>query len=170
MGADGIGNVYIHGRTVPAAFGPPGPPAGFEAFPLLNAFQSEFGGGDGFLAKFQIWDEVGIDIVPGDDNNEVESKHRKFRLAILSSPSFSAPDEIDPGSIRLEGSTVRAQGNGDFRCQSKDVDKDGNRELRCVMVTSELNVPPGESTATLVARTVDGDIVMGQDHIEFIRR
>jgi hypothetical protein len=50
-------------------------------------------------------------------------------------------------------------------CSEKDVNKDGVKDLVCKMETAQLSLRPGTPVANLVARTVGGDILMGQDSI-----
>lgn len=184
VGQDGLGNVYLVGFTDTPAdsqYPPEILPPGFVGFPIsdgvttgefsaaqpLHGGPPQFFGFDGFVAKFHIWDEVGIDIKPGNTRNNINPKSNGvFDLAILSSPSFYAPTEVDPATIRLEGAGVSYLGNGEANCFAEDVDEDGIEDVVCKIETNQLKLRPATPVANIVARTFGGDILMGQDSIQ----
>ena len=86
-------------------------------------------------------------------------------MAILSTPDFFAPAEVEAASIRLEGASVRRNGKGDLLCTNQDVNKDSIADLVCMIETSQLGLAPDATVANMIARTVGGDILMGQDAI-----
>ena len=89
-------------------------------------------------------------------------------MAVLSSLSLDAPAEIDPTSVRLAGVAVMLNGAGEPLCRSKDVNRDGLDDLVCHIQANQLDLHTGETVATLIARTHDGDILIGQDGIRLM--
>ncbi len=55
-----------------------------------------------------------------------------------------------------------------FPCEARDVNGDGLDDLICHVQTSQMNLPMGVSTADLVVRTHDGDLLVGEDAVEVI--
>ncbi len=166
LGQDGLGNVYIHGLTVSNDF----PVSDGVTIGDFAAIQTEINGPvDAFVAKFHIWDEAEIDIRPGDAQNIVYAgKSGVVPMAVLSSLSLDAPAEIDPTSVRLAGAAVMLNGAGEPLCRSKDVNRDGLDDLVCHIQANQLDLHTGETVATLIARTHDGDILIGQDGIRLM--
>ena len=162
LGADGIGNVYVYGAT--DAFNFPTTP---------DAFQPDLAGGgrDTFVSKFHIWQEVGLDIKPRNGKNRVVPRSNGvFPVAILSSTGFFAPTDVERSSIRVGGAEVRQARNGRYLCNQRDVNRDGLRDLVCRIETSELRLAADADAAVLIARTIDGDILVGRDSIRLADR
>ena len=52
-----------------------------------------------------------------------------------------------------------------FPCEARDVNGDGLDDLICHVQTSQMNLPMGVSTADLVVRTHDGDLLVGENAV-----
>ena len=70
--------------------------------------------------------------------------------------------------MRLAGAAVMLNGAGEPLCRSKDLNRDGLDDLSCHIQANQLSLDTGETVASLIARTHDGDILMGQDVIRLM--
>jgi len=113
--------------------------------------------------------QVAIDIKPGSAINAVNLGSKGvIPAAILSSPTFDAPTEVDPRSLSLAGASVKIAKKGGLpQCRTKDVNHDGRLDLVC-QFESPLALEPGDTVAALTGLTVDGTPIRGQDVIRIV--
>lgn len=112
---------------------------------------------------------VAIDIKPGSAGNTINRRSNGVvPIAILSGPSFDAT-QVDPATVLLAGAAVKSIGSGSkYSCHAEDVNGDGLADLVCQVVTSELQIAPGASTAVLEAQTFSGRAIQGEDSIRIV--
>ena len=108
---------------------------------------------------------VAIDIKPGSDPNSVNPKSRgTIPVAILSTPDFDAPSEVDKASL-----TFGRTGDEDSlaRCtrSSEDVNGDGLLDIVCHFKTQDTGFQPGDTEGILRGETPDGVSIEGRDSI-----
>ena len=83
--------------------------------------------------------------------------------AILSSPTFDAPEEVDPATLTLSGASVKTVSkNNKLLCDADDVNIDGLLDLVCHFVTQQFIDPEG-STVVLEGQTFDGTPIRGEE-------
>ena len=114
---------------------------------------------------------VAIDIKPGSDPNSINlGSAGNIPVAILSSPTFDAPAEVDADSLRLAGATVNLIGKADkFQCSSQDVNADGLLDLVCHFETQTLFLlEPGDTVAVIEGETFDGAAIRGEDSVKIV--
>jgi hypothetical protein len=114
--------------------------------------------------------EVGVDVLPRKHPNEISLKKltnpnaakRKLDVAIFSKGGFSAPDEIDPATVRLGPESA-------FRCKAKDGDRDHVIDLVCSFPLTgvslgswPIEVPPACVRGSLLG----GRKLLGCDEVE----
>jgi len=126
---------------------------------------------DGFgLARYEgdespLVLEVVIDIKPGSDTNRINPKsHGKIPVAILTTESFDATT-VDPLSVRFgphEAKPAHKKG------QMKDVNHDGEPDLVLHFHTQATGIQCGDTSATLIGETLDGDPIQGSDSIQTV--
>ena len=125
--------------------------------------------------------EVDIDIKPKRDPNKIFFKasvldgegcnnRRKLRVAILTTPEFNAQD-VDPLTVML-GDPELAGTSSPIRSRLKDVDNDGDLDLRLVFFLCDL-VNDGALDAStveleLTGLTSTGDAIIGSDSVQVI--
>ena len=102
---------------------------------------------------------VAIDIEPGKFPNKINLRSdRNVKTAIFSTPSFDAT-QIDPATVTLAGASVRTKKKGRMAATSKDVDKDGRKDLVVQMEIEDLEIDKSDTTAVLEGSTFDGRLV-----------
>ena len=114
--------------------------------------------------------EVGVDVLPRKHPNEISLKKltnpkaakRKLDVAIFSKGSFSAPEEVDPATVRLGPELA-------FRCKAKDGDRDHVIDLICSFPLTgvslgswPIEVPP----ACVRGELLGGRKLLGCDEVE----
>jgi hypothetical protein len=109
-----------------------------------------------------------IDVKPADPKNVVSQRSKVTPVAVFSSAEFDATT-IAPATLTLAGAPVPQSRNGQFLCSAALVNRDRRKDLLCLVVTSAVDAPLGESDVTLNAFTTDGAPVGGEDHIRMIR-
>jgi len=110
--------------------------------------------------------EVSVNIRPGGDFNRVNPRNRgMIPVAILSTKDFHAPN-----MLKLNTLTFGAKGDEKSLafCSSKDVNKDGYRDLLCFFNTRTTGFRCGNTEGILRGKTVDGMIVEGRDSIKIV--
>lgn len=112
---------------------------------------------------------VEIDIKPGSSQNTINlGSAGVLPVAILSSAEFEATS-VDPETITLAGAPVQRVGkNNKPLCHAADVNLDGQLDLFCQVVTAQLNLQPGDTTAALEGETSDGTPIRGEDSIRLV--
>lgn len=113
---------------------------------------------------------VQVDVKPGVSPNSINlGSGGNVPAAILSTPAFAAPAEIDMESLSLIGAAVNLVGKaGRLQCASEDVNADGLADLVCHFVTTNLDVQLGDSVALLLGRTLSGRQVRGEDTVRVV--
>jgi hypothetical protein len=93
---------------------------------------------------------VEIDIKPGSDPNCFNNNgHGVIPVAILGSLSFDVT-QIDPGTVALEGLTIKTVGKSDKLLASiEDANGDGYADLVVKIEDIDGTFSPGDSTAVL---------------------
>ena len=111
---------------------------------------------------------VDIDIKPGSDPNSINPGNRGvIPVAILSTPEFDAPGEVDTASL-----TFGRAGDEDSlrRCVrgSEDVNEDGLLDLICHFNTQETGLSVDDIEAILRGQTLDGVAIEGSDTVRVV--
>jgi Thrombospondin type 3 repeat len=112
---------------------------------------------------------VAIDVRTGRNINTVrlDSPHPLW-VAILGSSTFDAT-EVRPDTIRLAQAAVVRHGSHHL-CRRVDVNKDGFRDLDCMVNKHELVLPSGDdAVAVLTGKTRSGIDIRGEDSIHILR-
>lgn len=122
---------------------------------LQNAIQA-------YLATLAI--PVAIDVKPAINPNS----SGKTPVAILSTPTFDAPAQIDQTSLTF-GRTGDEQSFA-FCSGSGDVNGDGLPDLVCHFTTNLTGFQPGDTVATLKGATKSGRRVKGTDNVVIVPR
>jgi hypothetical protein len=112
-----------------------------------------------------------IDIRPGDFPNIIYLHHDKTtKVAILSSPSFDAPAEMDQTSLTFghNGTEDSLHLRGHARvpsCRAHDENNDGLPDLTCHFDTLDTGLVPGDTEGVLMGLLLDGTPFMGTDSV-----
>ena len=111
-----------------------------------------------------------IDIKPGSFPNSINLRSEgPVPVAILSTVVFDAPEEVDPGTIMLQGATVKLVGKAQRpQCSSEDVNGDGLMDLICHVSTQEFQIESGATIAVLEAKTRSDMAIRGADSIRIV--
>ena len=113
---------------------------------------------------------VAIDVKPGDDDDPPSinpTSHGKTPVAILSSPTFNAPAQIDVTSLTF-GATGNEQSLA-FCSGSEDINGDGLLDFVCHFRTELLGFKnPGGTVAILKGKTVTGLSLQGTDTVVIV--
>jgi hypothetical protein len=134
-------------------------PPGF--IPAVYIF--EHGGGCTAIPEYLI--TVSIDIKPGDYPNCLNNDgHGVIPVAILSTPVFDAT-KVDPGSIQLDGMSVKIVGKGKLQSSFEDVNGDGLLDIIVKIQDSDGVYSQGNSVGVLTGATIDGVGIKGEDSI-----
>ncbi len=106
---------------------------------------------------------VEIDIKPGNEQNNVNiCAQGVLPVAILSSESFDATEEVDPATIGLAGASVKTVGKDERPLtQNRDANKDGITDLVVKILIEELHLEGGDTEAELTGRTFEGKPIEG---------
>lgn len=136
----------------------------FEVAGLLDGFEFDVttsGGSVGLVAQndgFPDFIEPNVELRPGEPNDLNPGSNQLFPLAILTTqvaPLFMATD-IDPSTVRLgpsNASPVRK------KTQVKDVDDDGDADLRLWFRIKRTGISCGDTDAELTGQTYAGTVV-----------
>lgn len=111
---------------------------------------------------------VSIDIKPGTSDNVINIKNKgKIPVAILSSITFDAPNEVDKTSL-----TFGRTGNEASlaSCDAQDVNGDGLLDLICSFYTSLTGFQVSDTLGFLKGLTVEGVQVEGSDAVRILNR
>ena len=112
--------------------------------------------------------DINIDIKPGSDPNSISARNRGvIPVAILSTPEFDAPAEVDAASL-----TFGRTGDEDSlrRCVrgSEDVNDDGLLDQLCFFNTQETGFSFGDTEGILRGSTLDGVPIEGRDTVRIV--
>lgn len=109
-----------------------------------------------------------IDIKPGSDPNTVKlGSGGKIPVAILSTPTFNAPAQIDASSLSFghfgdETSLAFCNSSGE------DVNRDGLPDLVCHFFTAQAGFVENDAAGTLKGKTKDGIPFVATDSVRII--
>ena len=128
--------------------------------------------------KQQVVIEVSIDIKPGKFPNRIEIESRdddKIPVAILSSPNFDAPNQINRKSLTFgrtgdENSLHRLDRRGTPNCSVSDVNSDGLPDLVCRFVIRKTGFQRGDTMGILKGQTIEGVRIEGQDSVKIVNK
>ena len=135
----------------------------------ITCFSSEFIEGRGFNAELTVTGlDVAIDIKPGSFPNSINTRSRgRIPVAILSSPGFDAPAEIDRDSLRFgrtgDESSLSHCGDGE------DVNGDQLADLVCHFFTQLTGFQSGDTEGILRGETVGGNPIEAADSVRIVR-
>ena len=108
---------------------------------------------------------VGIDIKPGSDVSPINpGSYGKIPVAILSTPTFNAPEQVDRTSLTFgrSGSETSLA----FCSQGgEDVNGDGRLDLLCHFYTQQTGFQPDDTEGILKGQTVEAIPVEGRDAV-----
>lgn len=108
--------------------------------------------------EFQERTQVAIDIRPRSDANKVNPRSNKsINVAILSENRFQATT-VDPKLVRFGATGIEA---APVHVASRDVNRDGQRDLVLRFQIQELGVECGATSVTLIGQLLDGQSVIG---------
>ncbi|MGE5245435.1 MAG: hypothetical protein ACM3SQ_14515 [Betaproteobacteria bacterium] len=112
--------------------------------------------------------EVSIDIKPGSSVNPVNpASHGKTPVAILSSPTFDAPNEVDRKSVTF-GRTGDETSLQDCSDVPQDVNGDGLLDQVCRFSTAAGGFQAGDTVGILKGLTRDGAPIKGSDAVAIV--
>jgi len=130
---------------------------------------------------WQVWGipaflRIDIDVKPGNDRNriklDVPCKNDKLPVAILSTPTFDA-QSIDPTTVTL-GGPVWGGRVAPFKSRVKDVDDDGDTDLRLLFSLCDLaldvDILLSDPELVLIGETADNLPFTGSDSVEIVVR
>ena len=152
--------------------------SGFEDFGEAIAIQTDgkiiIGGSaiNNFaLARFNVENsptEVTIDIKPGSQTNPINPRSSgKIPVAILSTPDFNAPSEVDRASLTF-GSTGNEHSLVSCNKKGTDVNGDGLKDLMCHFKTKLAGFKFGDTEGILKGQTLGGVPIEGRDVVRVL--
>ncbi len=110
--------------------------------------------GDTHAVLLTPWRSVPIDITPGDFPNSINPRSKgKITVAILSSPTFDAPAQVDQGSLRF-GRMGDEPSLASCTSGPADVNGDGWPDLVCHFHTPTAAFQAGDTEGVLKGKTV----------------
>jgi hypothetical protein len=111
---------------------------------------------------------VEIDIKPGSFPNSINMKSKgKIPVAILSSPDFDAPGQVDPESPTF-GRMGTEQSLAFCNPSPEDVNGDGLPDLVCHFHTQKTGFVEGDEVGILRGLTIDGHLFRGMDSVRIV--
>ncbi len=124
-------------------------------------------GRSAFKATIETTLSTGIDIKPGGFPNVINAgSHGKTLVAILSSVTIGAPDEVDRASLtfgRTGDETSLVSCNA-----GEDVNGDGRLDLVCRFATALTKFQMGDTEGILKGKTVEGTPIIGSDSVSIV--
>ncbi|HET8680833.1 MAG TPA: choice-of-anchor Q domain-containing protein [Micromonosporaceae bacterium] len=109
---------------------------------------------------------VDIDIMPGTPQNAVSLHASGILVAILSATDFDAVTAVDRASLTFGRSGSEASLRS-CRKNSRDVNRDGLRDLVCRFSVQLAGFQPGDTEGFLQGRTVDATL-LGSDTVRIV--
>ena len=136
---------------------------------LIDEFVKTGSGGlsyaTGLLFTAPISKKVRIDIKPGRFPNNIDLKSKgKVMVAILSNPSFDAA-AVDPATVRFGATGTEA---APVQVTLANVDGDRDKDMILTFTTRGTGIQCGDTSASLTAKTVSGEFIMGTDSIKTV--
>lgn len=112
---------------------------------------------------------VDIDIKPGSDPNGINTKSRgTIPVAILSTPDFDAPNQVDKTLLTF-GRTGDELSLAKCTKSAEDVNGDGLLDLVCHFNTQDTGFRVGDTVGMLHGQTTDGRTIEGSDSVRIVR-
>lgn len=111
---------------------------------------------------------VNIDIKPGSDHNSINPKSKgKIPVAILSTPTFNAPAEVDTTSLTF-GRTGDEPSLAFCNASAEEVNGDGLLDLICHFNTQQTGFQAADTQGVLKGTTVDGTYITWTDSVRIV--
>jgi len=111
---------------------------------------------------------VAIDIKPGSFPNSINPQSKsKIPVAILSSPTFAAPSDVDDASLTF-GRVGNEQSLAFCSPSPQDVNGDGLLDLVCHFNTQQTGFQKGNTVGVLKGKTMDGIPFKGTDSVNIV--
>jgi hypothetical protein len=108
---------------------------------------------------------IAVDIQPGSDISSINPENMgAIPVAILSTPHFDAPTQVDRTSLMF-GRTGDEQSLAFCNAGAEDVNADGMLDLVCHFTTQPTGFQNGDTEGILKGETVDGTPIQGRDHV-----
>ena len=112
--------------------------------------------------------QVTIDITPDEFPIRINPRGgKKIRVELVSTATFDAPAEVDPGSLTF-GATGDEQSLDS--CKIRHAKKPDRRSLECRFSISQTDISIGDTIAVLKGRTRDGVPIIGGHSIVTVSR
>jgi CSLREA domain-containing protein len=118
--------------------------------------------------------QVQIDIRPGNDHNPINPNSRAtVPVAILSTPGFHAPDQVNPASLTFGRTGVEDSLDWNAReqrpnCQLRDANRDRQLDLVCLFKVGDMGFLPGDTLGQLRGSTRSGQPIYGADSVHIL--
>ena len=114
--------------------------------------------------------EVTINIRPQGDANRINLRSNgKVAVAILSTPDFDAPSQVDQGSLTF-GATGDEQSLISCKRKPKDVNHDGvEDDLVCHFSIQLAGFQCGDTEGILKGLTMEGKLIEGKDSVNIVK-
>lgn len=113
--------------------------------------------------------DIQIDIKPFSHRNTIRLWNRGLiPVAILSTPVFNAPFDVDRSSLTF-GRTGDEQSLEFCLRRGKDVNRDGRRDLICFFRTSRTGFQVGDTEGILKGQTKGGMPIVARDSVRILR-
>jgi probable HAF family extracellular repeat protein len=112
---------------------------------------------------------ISINIIPGSDPNLIKLRSKgRTAVAILSTPDFDAPSQVDPKTLTF-GTMGYEQSFASCNRKLKDVDRDGSKDdLICNFYTQLAGFQCGDTEGVLRGKTKDGSPIEGRDSVRVV--
>jgi hypothetical protein len=112
---------------------------------------------------------IEIDIKPDSDPNSINTKSRgKIPVALLSTPDFNAPIDIDADSLRF-GKTGDEESLAFCNKHGEDINNDGLLDLICHFEVQNSGFQQGDLVGVLSGKTNSGQLIRGEDSVNIVK-
>lgn len=117
---------------------------------------------------------VAIDIKPGSEPNAINSKGKgNISVAILSTTTFAAPNEVDKSSLTFgrtgDEESLHRRGKEEIpNCSAEDINSDGLADLVCRFDSQETGFVAGDTVGILKGLLVVGTPIEGRDAVVIV--
>lgn len=113
--------------------------------------------------------EISIDVKPWNRKNYIISNGRGvIPVAIFGTEGFDA-SQIDPNTLSLDGQSVFVTKRGKLLLHFKDINRDGLKDLLVFIRNINGTYQKGDTVATMIGETYDGDPLIGFNTIHVLR-
>jgi hypothetical protein len=110
---------------------------------------------------------IAIDIKPGGVPNPINpGSNGTTPVAILSTPSFSAPSQVDTASLKF--GRTGSESSLASCSPPQDVNADGLLDVLCHFTTQKTLFQPGDTQGVLTGKTVGGTPIRGTDSVKIV--